>query len=186
MEMSFSSAARVAGLALIVATAALGRAGPAAAATSAVSASGFLVTLQQEIKADPHRVYAALSEVDKWWNPRHTWSGDAANLSLQAQATGCFCERWGGNSAEHGRVVYVARDSVLRLQGALGPLQALAVNGVLTFALTEKDGRTSLQLSYRVSGNDAAGLQELAGPVDGVLAEQLHRLVAYIETGKPQ
>jgi uncharacterized protein YndB with AHSA1/START domain len=183
MEMRFSSAARF--LALIVATWALGSPGPATAATSAVSASGFLVTLQQEIKADPHRVYEALGEVDKWWNPRHTFSGNAANLSLQAQAGGCFCERWGGNSAEHGRVVYVGRDSTLRLQGALGPLQALAVNGVLTFALTDKGGgTTSLQLTYRVSGNDAAGLQELAGPVDGVLAEQLRRLVAYVESGK--
>lgn len=160
--------------------------GPAGAATSEVSPSGFLVTLRQEVKASPPRIYEALGEVDKWWNPKHTWSGSAANLSLARQAAGCFCERWGANSVEHGRVIYAAKDSVLRLQAALGPLQALAVNAILTFAIAEKDGRTILQLSYRVSGNDAAGLQDLAGPVDGVLADQLKRLVSYSESGKPE
>jgi uncharacterized protein YndB with AHSA1/START domain len=156
------------------------------AATSNVSAAGFLVTLQQEVKANPHRVYEALGEVDKWWNSQHTYSGNAANLSLQAQASACFCERWDGNSVEHGRVVYAVRDSALRIQGALGPLQAMAVNAVLTFTLEEKRGRTMLQLTYRVSGNETSGLQELAAPVDQVLGEALQRLVDYIETGKPQ
>ena len=165
---------------------ALALAGPAAAATSEVSASGFLVTLRQEVKASPARIYEALGEVDKWWSPRHTWSGNAANLSLARQAGGCFCERWDTNSVEHGRVLYAARDSVLRLQGGLGPLQALAVDAVLTFAIAEKEGKTILQLSYRVSGNDAAALQNFAAPVDGVLAEQFKRLVSYSETGKPQ
>jgi hypothetical protein len=184
MDMWRSSARRGIGLATIVAALVVGAAGPAAAATSEVSPSGFVVTLRQEVKASPHRVYEALGEVDRWWSAEHTWSGSAANLSLATQASACFCERWEGNSVEHGRVIYAARDSVLRLQGALGPLQALAVNAVLTFAVAEKDGRTVLQLTYRVSGNDAAGLQELAGPVDGVLAEQLRRLVVYAEGGK--
>ena len=117
--------AQVLGAVAIAALAALG--GPAGAATTVVSASGFLVTQQQVIRSSPHQIYEALGEVGKWWNPQHTWSGNAANLSLQTQASACFCERWAGNSAEHARVVYAAKDSVLRLQGALGPLQALAV-----------------------------------------------------------
>jgi hypothetical protein len=55
-----------------------------------------------------------------------------------------------------------------------------------SFAVAEKDAKTLLQVTYRVSGNDAAGLQELAGLVDSVLAEQVRRLVAYAEGGKPQ
>ncbi len=160
-------------------------AGPAAAATSEVTPSGFLVTLRQEVGASPHRVYEAFAEVDKWWNSQHTWSGDAAHLSLAAQAGACFCERWDGGSVEHARVIYAARDSVLRLQGALGPLQALAVDAVLTFALAEKDGKTILQVTYRVAGRETSGLQEYAGPVDGVIAEQVKRLVRYAEGGKP-
>ncbi len=157
---------------------------PAAAATSEVSPTGFIVNLRYEVNATPHRLWEALGEPGKWWNPSHTWSGSAANLSLSRQASGCFCERWGANSVEHGRVVYAAEDSVLRLQGGLGPLQALAVDAMLTFAIAQKDGKTMLQVSYRVSGNASAGLQDLAGPVDGVIAEQARRLVAYAETGK--
>ncbi len=157
---------------------------PANAATSGVSPTGFVVTLKQEIKASPHQVYESLSHIDKWWNSHHTWSGDAANLSLATQASACFCEKWGKNSVEHGHVVYAADDSVLRLQAALGPLQALSVNAILTFDIAERDGTTMLQVTYRVAGNEAAGLAELASTVDGVLAEQVRRLTLYAEGGK--
>ncbi|MEO8527166.1 MAG: hypothetical protein ABI460_20720 [Caldimonas sp.] len=176
---------RAVGFAL-AAAASMALSGPAGAATSDVSPSGFLVSLRYEVKAGPHRIYEALGDVDKWWNSAHTWSGSAANLSLSRQPSGCFCERWGANSVEHARVILATEDSVLRLQGALGPLQALAVNAVLTFAISEKDGKTILLVTYRVSGNEAAGLQALAGPVDGVLAEQARRLVSYAESGKPE
>ena len=159
-------------------------AGPADAETSQVSASGFLVTVRHQVKAPPPRLYAALAEVDRWWNGSHSYSGQAANLSLVRQAGGCFCERWGNNAIEHARVVLAMEDRTLRLEGSLGPLQALAVKGVLTFTLTSKDGGTDLVVTYRVAGNEAAGLQPLAGPVDRVISEQVGRLVAYVETGK--
>lgn len=170
----------------LVLAASLGVGGSAAAATSEVSASGFLVTLRHELKATPHRVYEALGEIDRWWNGSHSWSGNAANLSLARQAGGCFCERWGANSVEHARVVQAVEGRTLRLEGSLGPLQALATTSVLTFALAAKDGGSTLMVTYRVAGNEAAALQQLAGPVDGVIAEQVRRLVAYVETGKPE
>ena len=184
--MARFSLLRNGGLATMLAASAIGLAGPAAAAAADVSPSGFLVTAQQDVKANPHRVFESLGEVGKWWNPRHTYSGNAANLSLQTQGPGCFCERWDGNFVEHARVIYSARDSTLRLEGGLGPLEELAVNAVLTFTVQETAGKTTLRLSYRVSGSAAAGLQDLAGPVDFVISEQLQRLAAYIETGKPQ
>ena len=157
---------------------------PAVGATSEVSPTGFIVSLRSEVNASPHRLWESLGEVGKWWNSSHTWSGNAANLSLGRQASACFCERWGANSVEHGRVVHAAEDSLLRLQGGLGPLQALAVDAMLTFQISQKDGKTILQVTYRVSGNAAAALQDLAAPVDGVLGEQVRRLVAYAESGK--
>ena len=175
---------RVAALFLAAALAACGN-GIAAAATSEVSPAGFLVTVRHDVKATPQRLYQALGEVDKWWNGKHSWSAKAANLSLATQAGGCFCERWEANSVEHARVIHAAQDRMLRLEGSLGPLQALAATSVLTFALAAKDGGTALLVTYRVAGNDAAGLQQLAEPVDGVIAEQVRRLVAYVETGKP-
>jgi len=160
-------------------------AGPAGAEATQVSASGFLVTASHELKAPPPRVYAALGEIERWWNPAHSYSGQAANLSLARQPGGCFCERWGAHGVEHARVVMALEDRMLRLEGALGPLQALAVNGALTFTLAPKDGGPSLVVTYRVAGNEGSGLQQLAGPVDGVITEQVRRLVAYVETGKP-
>ena len=156
------------------------------AATSDVSPTGFVVTFRHEVKATPHRVWEALGEIDKWWNGSHSWSGQAANLSLATQAGGCFCERWGANSVMHARVIHAVEDRMLRLEGSLGPLQALAATSIMTFALeAPKDGGTTLVVTYRVAGNEAAGLQQLAGPVDGVIGEQARRLAAYVETGTP-
>ena len=170
---------------LLAAALALAAGGPAGAETTQVSASGFLVTARHELKAPPARVYAAIGEVERWWNPAHSYSGQAANFSLARQAGGCFCERWGSNAVEHARVVMALEDRTVRLEGSLGPLQSLAVNGVLTFALAQKEGGTALVVTYRVSGNDGSGLQQLAGPVDGVISEQARRLAAYVDTGKP-
>jgi hypothetical protein len=160
-------------------------AAPAVAATSEATSTGFVVTVRHEVKAAPARLWAAIGEIDKWWNPSHTYSGQAANLSLTRQAGGCFCERWNAHSVEHARVVLALENRMLRLDGALGPLQALAVNGALTFDLTAKDGGSALVVTYRVAGNETAGLPALAGPVDGVIVEQVRRLVAYVDTGKP-
>lgn len=176
--------ARAAGVALLSGAAAL-TFGSARAETSAVSASGFTVTHAMVVDSDPSKVWQAFTQLPRWWNSAHTWSGQASNMTLDAQAGGCWCERWGAASAEHGRVLMVQPGSVLRLQAKLGPLQALPVAGVLTFGTAHRDGATRLRVTYRVSGANADGLDELAGPVDGVIAEQVRRLKAYIETGKP-
>ncbi len=158
----------------------------ACAVTSDVSPSGFVVTVRLDTPASPQRVHETLLHPERWWSSAHTWSGSAANLGLVADAGGCFCERWEGHAVEHGRVVFIARGEVLRLSAALGPLQALAVNGVLTFATAVKDGRTVLETTYRVSGSPSAQLDRLAPAVDGVIEQQVRRLVRTAETGAPE
>jgi uncharacterized protein YndB with AHSA1/START domain len=158
------------------------------AEVKAASSDGFVIVYNQRIAAAPASVYAALSAIDRWWNASHTWSGDAANLSLKAEAGSCFCERWKDGSVEHGRVVMAMPDKLLRLQAALGPLQAQAVTGVLTFQLKpdEKGGAaaTLLTLTYVVNGAGSSALDKTAPAVNDVLGEQLARLVRFIETGK--
>ena len=156
------------------------------AATTDVSPSGFVVTLHADTTAVRERVYEALVHPERWWSPRHTWSGSSANLSLAPAAAGCWCEHWEGNSVEHGRVVFIRPGELLRLNAALGPLQALAVDAVLTFTLATREGHTAVDVSYRVNGNASAGLDRLAGPVEGVLDEQLRRLVRLAESGAPE
>lgn len=169
---------------------ALGLALAAAAAqgeTSQVSGGGFTVTHSAVVAAEPEQVWQAFTQLPRWWKSAHTWSGQASNLSLDVQAGGCWCERWGnGASAMHGRVLLALPGQALRLQAWLGPLQEMAIAGVLTFGTAKRDGQTRLRVTYRVAGGADAGLDKLASPVDEVIGEQFKRLKAFIETGQPE
>jgi uncharacterized protein YndB with AHSA1/START domain len=158
------------------------------AEVKAASGDSFVIAYSQRIEVAPARAYAALPAIDRWWSSGHTWSGDAANLSLKAEAGSCFCERWTDGTVEHGRVIMAKRDQLLRLQTALGPLQAMAVTGVLTFQLKPDDkggaAATVLTLTYVVNGAGSSALDKLAPAVNDVLGEQFSRLVRFIETGK--
>jgi len=157
--------------------------------TSDVSSSGFTITYAMVVDAEPQKVWQAFTQLPKWWNNAHSWSGQASNMTLDASADGCWCEQWtvGGApaSAVHGRVLLVLPGSALRLQAWLGPLQEQAAAGVLTFGTARRDGATRLRVTYRVAGAPEAGLDKLAPAVDGVIGEQAKRLKAFIETGKP-
>jgi uncharacterized protein YndB with AHSA1/START domain len=144
-----------------------------------------LIAIDARIAAPPSSVYDNIAHVERWWSSSHTYSGDAANMSLIAEPGGCFCERWKDGAIEHGRVVSAMRNQMLRLSAALGPLQARAVNAMLTFQLKPADGGTALTLGYIVNGASASALDKSAPAVDGVLNEQVQRLKRLIETGKP-
>ena len=156
----------------------------ARAEVSEAAADHFLIGFSARVEAPPAKVYAALAEVARWWSAEHTWSGQAANLSLKAEAGGCFCERWAAGSVEHGRVVMALKNELLRLDAALGPLQERALNGVLSFSLQPMDdGATRLDVDYRVNASSGGGLEKIAPAVDNVLATQIDRLLRYIDTG---
>jgi uncharacterized protein YndB with AHSA1/START domain len=159
-------------------------AAPTVAEVKSATADGFVIEHQAQLAAPPSRVYDALGQVGQWWNDEHTFSGKARNLSLQLQAGGCFCERWRDGSVEHGRVLYARNGQVLRLQSALGPLQDMALTGILAFTLEAKEGGTALLLSYRVHGPTGQHLDKLAPVVDGVLGDQFARLQKFLQTGK--
>lgn len=162
----------------------------AAGATPAAAQSapdGFTVRHEERIAAPPERVYDALvAEIGAWWDPEHTFSGNARNLYLDDRSGGCLCEELpGGGGVEHLRVVYVDPPRQLRLSGALGPLQASAVVGTLTWTLTEADGATRLGLTYAVGGYMEGGFEGIAPAVKAVLSGQMGRLRRYVETGEP-
>lgn len=141
---------------------------------------GFLIEHTETLALPPDVTWTRLVDPASWWHPDHTWSADAANLSLEPAAGGCFCERLAdGGSVEHLRVVNATPGRLLRMDGRLGPLQSLAVTGVLTFELVEQEsGETSIKLTYAVSGRSGDGLDGWAPAVDGVLGVQLKRLAA--------
>ncbi|MEQ1757138.1 MAG: SRPBCC domain-containing protein [Vicinamibacterales bacterium] len=155
------------------------------AASAQVGTTGFKTRVQKDIRATPEKVYAAFLQIGQWWSPGHTYSGDASNLSLEARPGGCFCERLpNGGGVEHLRVVYLAPGEAIRLSGALGPLQALGVNGSLTVEFKAASTRTVVEMTYAVGGFSEGGFNQLAPAVTGVLTEQMNRLQSFIETGR--
>jgi len=153
---------------------------------TASSPSGFVSEHDITIAAPPQRVFDALTaEVGRWWNPAHSYSGQAASFTLDARAGGCFCERWSGGSVRHMTVVFVEPGRTLRLAGGLGPLQSMAVTGSMTFTFEGDGAATRLHYRYAVGGWTPDGLTALAQPVDQVQLGQLLRLKHYVETGSP-
>jgi len=151
------------------------------------TAAGFLVRNTAAINAPPAKVYAALTDgVGGWWDPAHTFSHNARNLSLDAKPGGCFCERLpDGGGVQHMTVVYASPGKLLRLTGAIGPLQEAALAGTMTWNLLQAGGGTTVELIYTVGGFRAGGFRDIPTVVDGVLRGQLTRLKALVETGRP-
>ncbi|MEO9670747.1 MAG: hypothetical protein ABJF80_07905, partial [Marinomonas sp.] len=136
-------------------------------------------------------VWLALISPSKWWNKAHTWSGDAANLTLRPQAGGCFCERIPEDpdseevtlegSVEHLRVIQAFPEKVLRMRGGLGPLQSEPATGVLTIAIgANEDGGTRIVFEYVVGGAMRYKVPVIAKAVDGVMTQQLNALAAML------
>jgi uncharacterized protein YndB with AHSA1/START domain len=150
----------------------------ASAEVKHATADAFLIEQRLSIAAPASRVWESLLHPEDWWPSDHTWSGDRRNLSLSAQAGACFCERWTGGSVEHGRVIMAMPETLLRLSAALGPLQEMGISGVITVTLEEKDGKTAVVVTHRVSGDAAHKLDALAPIVDQVNALQFGGLVA--------
>jgi len=145
--------------------------------------TAFSIESTATMKAPPATVYRELAEVSRWWDAAHTWSGSAANLTLQLKAGGCFCEKLpSGGSVQHGQVINVQPGVLLRLNAPLGPLQEMPVSAVLTFKLAPSADGTLVTMTYRVSGAFTMESAKLAPIVDSVLATQLERLRAHVDT----
>lgn len=144
--------------------------------------AGFQVRHQVVIAAPAAAVWGVLVQPSKWWSSAHTWSGSAANLSLGAASGGCFCERLpNGGSVLHMTTVHAAPGQKLVLSGGLGPLQSSGATGAMTILLAEKDGATTVTVTYDVGGYFKGGLDKLAAPVDGVLGQQVQGLKTAVE-----
>jgi uncharacterized protein YndB with AHSA1/START domain len=146
---------------------------PAAGADVKIASPDTLVIEHRfTIAATPEAAWQALVHPARYWPDAHTWSGNASNLSLEAEAGGCFCERWAGGSAEHGRVIMAIPGKVLRFRGSLGPFQEMGVTGVMTITLAASPTGTEAVVTYRLVGNAAHRLGDMAPGVDPVIHQQ--------------
>lgn len=169
---------------------------PAAAEVTAQSDVGFVVREVADVSATPAETWRAMTTPGAWWSSAHTFSGSGANLSLSPTVGGCFCERFPppkgapatqpAGGVQHMRVIYVEPNRVLRLSGALGPLQSEALAGTLTMALRATDTGTHITWEYVVGGYMRYKVDQIAPAVDRMLAEQISLLAAHIaETSAP-
>lgn len=157
---------------------------PANADVIYADAHGFEVRNAVPLVVSAPDALTAFTRVARWWSKDHTYSGDPANLTLDARPGGCFCERFPkGGGIEHLRVTYVAPGEELIMTGALGPLLHEAVNGVLTVHVEKIAGGSRLTLIYRASGFANGGGDKFASTVDAMLADQLKRYRAFATGG---
>jgi hypothetical protein len=159
---------------------------PAQAEIVARGDDSFVVRHVAEVTVSPDVVWKALIEPSGWWDGQNSFSGDAANFSLEPRAGGCFCEALPGEgekgflhprgSVEHMRVVLIEENKALRMVGALGPLQSEPVQAVLTITLKPIDGGTRISGEYVVGGYMRFKVDQIAPAVDKVIVTQLDRL----------
>lgn len=148
-----------------------------------MAAEGFQTRHSVIIDAPRAAVYQALvHDIDKWWNPDYTVSGDSARLYVEPRALGCFCEVLGENaSVVHLTVTLVNPGVMLRFSGGLGPLGLMGVSGNLTFEFDDIGDGSELVVQYAVGGYRPGGLDGLAARVDAVLVEAAERLKVFVE-----
>ena len=149
------------------------------------AANGFTIATTFTAKGTPDEVYRKITNVGDWWNPEHTYSRNAHNLTLDARAGGCWCEKLPrlNGSVAHMKVATAWPGVLLVLTGGLGPLQQMGVSGAMTFKLSPADRGTKVEFTYAVTGYTPHGMNALAPVVDGVLMNAMSRLQSYIDTG---
>jgi hypothetical protein len=152
--------------------------------------NGFAVKHEVTVSAEPAAAYAMIRSPAKWWSKEHTFTLNSDNLYMDAQAGGCLCElipQKGSEdqvalrgSVQHMRILHAEPGKMLRLSGALGPLQSEAVTGTMTIQLEPIDGGTVITLEYVVGGYMRFPVAETAPAVDKVIRQQASRLAMAI------
>ena len=155
---------------------------PVIADVESATDQGVTVKTSVTVPGTPEDAWKHLLNIGTWWSSAHTWSGDAANLSITAEPGGRFEEKLpGGGFARHMDVVYCQPGKMLRMTGALGPLQESAVHGTMTIVLSKEGDTTTITTTYHLGGYFSGGLKNIAPMVDKVITEQFQRLSQRIE-----
>jgi uncharacterized protein YndB with AHSA1/START domain len=172
---------------LVFAAMSVGVAAPAHAEVTDRNPAGFTSKTTVQMAGTTDRVFSAfVQEIGQWWDSAHTFSGDAANLWLTPTPGGCLCETLANRGGvQHAQVIHVVPGELLRMTGALGPLQSEAVVGTLTWAFSANpQGGVTATATYVVSGYYPGGIDKIAGAVDTVIGDQLRRLKAHVERSR--
>jgi hypothetical protein len=140
---------------------------------------GFIIQHSATVSTEISGVFKEMTgKVGLWWNPDHSFSGDAGNMLIDSE---CFCERWGGNLVRHLNTTIWMENSKVVLEGGLGPLKELGLSGTMIWSLKPSDEPgTTIYWRYHVYGYSETDLPGLAEAVDDVLKEQIDRLAGHL------
>ncbi len=149
----------------------------------AASAGGFSLRIETPTRSTPTQAYDAFLAIERWWDPEHSYTGQAENLSLDVSPGGAFLERLDdGGFVVHLSLVYAKPGRELRFLGGLGPLQGMGLGGTMTILFEATDDGSQAVMLYNVSGFAAGGLEGLAPIVDRVQTGQMARFAAYADS----
>ena len=165
---------------LLLAAALTALAGPAVAEVSSRSENGFSLTYERPVPASADAVLEAVGRPAAWWSAAHTYSGDAANISVDLRPGGCWCEALPGGGVKHAEAVLVwPEQRMVRFDAPFGPLQSIGAEAVLTMTWADVTGEPAraLKWTFVVTGPGAGAM---ADAVDGVMAEQFDRLADHL------
>ncbi len=153
---------------------------PAEAEVVSSAPNGFHIRHSVTVPAAPDSAYASFANIERWWNPQHSYSGEASRLSLKLTPGGCFCETLASGGVEHMRVTYVDVPERLVMTGALGPLLYEGVAGTMDLKFEAAGTGTKVTMNYKAAGFAAGGADRIAAPVDKVLGDQMSRYAASV------
>ena len=174
-------------LKILIPLALMALATPATAEVVGADPHGFEVQHVVNLVIPQPKAFTAFGEVSQWWNKDHTYSGDAARMSLQLRPGGCLCETLdGGGGIEHMHVTYIQPGERVVLTGSLGPLLYQATTGVMDVKVERIAGGSRVTMNYRVAGFAKGNGAELAPLVDQVLGDQMKRFRVYAAGGAPK
>ncbi len=152
---------------------------PAYLRAEIVSASDTHFVLRHEATStlNAGQLWDRLVQPSSWWHPDHTYSGDSANLSLDANAGGLWREDWEDGSVSHGRVLYVKQGRELRMEAPFGPLQGIGAYTIWTITISVAGNGSKVVFDEVSTAAPGTGMAEMAKAVDSVKGEAIRRLV---------
>lgn len=153
---------------------------PASAEVVQRTADSFTLRYQVGAEIDPADIPGTMADVGRWWDSAHTYSGDAANITVDLTPGGCWCEKLAdGTDFEHARVVSVNADSLV-FDAPFGPLKGRTTRAVLTVSWPPANAGWTPTWTMTVEG---PGIGAMADPVDGVMGAGFQRWIRYLEYG---
>ncbi|MEM6775926.1 MAG: SRPBCC domain-containing protein [Pseudomonadota bacterium] len=157
---------------------AIGVTAPAHAEVVSASDSHFTLRHDGHTSRSVEDTWQRLIRPSSWWDPRHSYSGDAANISLELEVGGLWREDWDGGSVAHGTVLFIDEEKTLRLEAPFGPLQGMGAYVVWTITLEAAEEGTNVVFEESAIGPAGANYQAMAEAVDGVKTEAMRNLTA--------